>query len=176
VTQACRSALLDRATAAVFGVEFTQRLDTACRDYIAADGARSFDQCIGLPLSPGKRRNLVRNHWLLIAQQELQATGDASTAASVHAQLMRFIERGSWQRWRDAGPPADAAALHIALWHVVKANDGEGLSCKHVEALLKKGPGNFRRPALPFVCALMGSANEEASDGASEFPDRHRGG
>lgn len=160
--------LLARAVEAAFGTDFSGRMAQACREYIVAGGRRSLDQCIGLPVSLGKRRNLVRNHWLQIAQAELQATGDDATPAALHAQLERFVMRGSWSRWRESGgPPADAANLYIALWHAVAANKGRALCCKHLEALLKNRPGNFHTPALPFVDALTSGANTGEGDASS---------
>lgn len=142
--------LVERVALEVFGAGLDERLVAARLEYVLAAGTRSLDQCFGLPRTAGKRRKQIRNAWLSIAQDELRATGDDATAGALHERLVHFVHRGPWRHWH-GGPPSDAANLHCALWHAVKANEGRVLSCKHLEALLKNRPRNFHMPALTFV-------------------------
>lgn len=96
--------------------------------WIEDAGPRPLEAYLRLPTTAGRRRRYLRDRWLARAAAEVKAPGIWSGALALADEMERFVSRGSFARWRDAGgPPESASSLDSAVFHALAMNDGRCL-------------------------------------------------
>jgi hypothetical protein len=148
--------LLERATAG----------DSAAVAAVLRDIERWVEDCtdtplqqyLHLPVDAAARNRHRRNKALMQAAREISAESQSAGALRLKHELDIFLTRGPWFAWRDDGaPPEDATPLRRALFYVVKFNDGQDISYRHLRRLV----GQTWAVQWPTIRTTMNASDDE---------------
>lgn len=117
-----------------------QTLWRASQEWLASGGELPLERFLRLPSTPAAVRKASRNLWIKRAAELIAPGANAfNQAARLEENLGIFISRGQWPIWRKAKePPQDASALRRALFHIVRYNEGKGISARHISRIIAK--------------------------------------
>jgi hypothetical protein len=101
----------------------TQRLVRGVRTWVLSHGALSLHRALGLPPTPQKVRQAVRDAHLRSAAQ-LPEGDPWQRAQQLHRSCQRFMRR-QWPSWLHLdAPPAHAEPVPALLWYAARAAGG----------------------------------------------------
>jgi hypothetical protein len=121
--------LAQAVIAGQFDAEVMAWLQAAFRQRERQQGALPLDRYLKLPTFKAMRRER-RDYWLDQAALHVDAPHETARHETVADELRRFMTRGPWPAWRQAGAaPANASELQRCLFNAASNHDGRRSPC-----------------------------------------------